>query len=48
MASIRLDHIEKTFPSADTPAVDDVSLDIADGEFVILVATANRSAPSWW
>jgi multiple sugar transport system ATP-binding protein len=37
MASIRLDHIEKTFPGADTPAVDDVSLDIEDGEFVILV-----------
>jgi multiple sugar transport system ATP-binding protein len=37
MASIRLDHIEKTFPGASTPAVDDVSLEIADGEFVILV-----------
>ncbi|HEX6422558.1 MAG TPA: sn-glycerol-3-phosphate ABC transporter ATP-binding protein UgpC [Acidimicrobiales bacterium] len=37
MASIRLDHIEKTFPGAEAPAVDDVSLDIEDGEFVILV-----------
>ncbi|MBN2622796.1 MAG: sn-glycerol-3-phosphate ABC transporter ATP-binding protein UgpC [Acidimicrobiales bacterium] len=37
MASIRLDHISKVFPGADTPAVDDVSLDIGDGEFVILV-----------
>jgi multiple sugar transport system ATP-binding protein len=37
MASIRLDHIEKRFPGADAPAVDDVDLDIADGEFVILV-----------
>jgi multiple sugar transport system ATP-binding protein len=37
MASIRLDHIEKRFPGADSPAVDDVDLDIADGEFVILV-----------
>ena len=37
MASIRLDHISKVFPGADAPAVDDVSLDIGDGEFVILV-----------
>ena len=37
MASIRLEHIEKTFPGASTPAVDDVNLEIGDGEFVILV-----------
>ncbi len=37
MANIRLDHIEKSFPGADAPAVDDVSLDVEDGEFVILV-----------
>ena len=37
MASIRLDHLTKTFSGATAPAVDDVSLDIADGEFVILV-----------
>ncbi len=37
MASIRLDNIEKRFPGADSPAVDDVNLDIEDGEFVILV-----------
>ena len=37
MANIRLDHIEKTFPGADTPTVRDVNLDIADGEFMILV-----------
>ncbi|HEX5945057.1 MAG TPA: sn-glycerol-3-phosphate ABC transporter ATP-binding protein UgpC [Acidimicrobiales bacterium] len=37
MASIRLGHIEKCFPGADAPAVDDVDLDIEDGEFVILV-----------
>ena len=37
MASIRLDHIEKRFPGGGAPAVDDVDLDIADGEFVILV-----------
>jgi multiple sugar transport system ATP-binding protein len=37
MASITLDHIDKRFPGAESSAVDDVSLEIADGEFVILV-----------
>ncbi len=37
MANIRLDHIEKRFPGADAPVVDDVSLDVENGEFVILV-----------
>ncbi len=37
MTSIRLDHIEKRFPGADAPVVDDVSLDVENGEFVILV-----------
>jgi multiple sugar transport system ATP-binding protein len=37
MASIRLDHIVKTFPGAPSPAVDDISLDIPEGEFMILV-----------
>jgi multiple sugar transport system ATP-binding protein len=36
MASIRLDHITKRFGDG-YPAVNDVSLDIADGEFMILV-----------
>ncbi|MGH9233218.1 MAG: ABC transporter ATP-binding protein, partial [Acidimicrobiales bacterium] len=36
MASIRLEHVTKDFGSG-KPAVDDVSLDIADGEFMILV-----------
>ena len=37
MTSIRLDHLSKTFSGSTTPVVDDVSLDIADGEFVIVV-----------
>jgi multiple sugar transport system ATP-binding protein len=37
MAAITLEHIYKTFPGADTPTVTDVNLDIADGEFMILV-----------
>jgi multiple sugar transport system ATP-binding protein len=37
MTAITLEHIYKTFPGADTPTVTDVNLDIADGEFMILV-----------
>jgi multiple sugar transport system ATP-binding protein len=37
MTAITLEHITKTFPGADTPTVTDVNLDIADGEFMILV-----------
>src|SRR5918996_5226937 len=37
MTTIRLDHLTKTFSGSTTPVVDDVSLDIADGEFVVLV-----------
>ena len=36
MAEIILDHITKRFPDG-AVAVDDISLDIADGEFIILV-----------
>src|SRR5690606_27325003 len=37
MANIRLDHIVKSFPGAPSAAVDDVTLEIAEGELVILV-----------
>jgi ABC-type nitrate/sulfonate/bicarbonate transport system ATPase subunit len=37
MTTIRLDHLTKTFSGSTTPVVDDVSLDIADDEFVVLV-----------
>jgi multiple sugar transport system ATP-binding protein len=36
MASIRLDHVTKIY-AGETPAVNDVTLDIDDGEFMILV-----------
>jgi osmoprotectant transport system ATP-binding protein len=35
--AIRLDHVEKRFPGAPNPAVDDLSLDIPEGELVALV-----------
>jgi len=36
MAEVRLDHVTKVF-SGDTPVVDDVCLEVRDGEFLVLV-----------
>src|SRR3954447_24451158 len=36
MAGVRLEHLTKRF-SGDTLAVDDLRLDVADGEFLVLV-----------
>jgi multiple sugar transport system ATP-binding protein len=37
MATIRYDHAERLYPGADKPAVDDLNLEIEDGEFLVLV-----------
>ncbi|MET7401859.1 ABC transporter ATP-binding protein [Dactylosporangium sp. NPDC005572] len=37
MADIVIDHLVKTYPGATTRATDDVSLTVADGEFLVLV-----------
>jgi multiple sugar transport system ATP-binding protein len=37
MASVRFDKVTLVYPGADVPAVDRLELDIADGEFVVLV-----------
>ncbi len=37
MATITVDRVTKTFDRAAAPAVDDVSLEVADGEFMVLV-----------
>ncbi len=37
MTTVTFDHVTRTFPGAGTPAVDGLSLDIADGEFLVLV-----------
>ena len=36
MARIELDHVTKRYPGG-VPAVDDVSLDVLDGEFLVLL-----------
>ena len=37
MASVTFDHASRVYPGADKPAVDQLCLDIADGEFLVLV-----------
>jgi multiple sugar transport system ATP-binding protein len=37
MASVTYDHAERLYPGAERPAVDDFNLEIADGEFLVLV-----------
>jgi osmoprotectant transport system ATP-binding protein len=40
MNAIVFDHVSKTYPGAAQPAVDDVSLDVADGQVVVLLGTS--------
>ena len=37
MATVTFEHVELTYPGADAPTVKDLNLDIADGEFLVLV-----------
>src|SRR4051795_2285814 len=37
MASVTYDHAQRLYPGAERPAVDDLNLEIADGEFLVLV-----------
>ncbi len=37
MATVRFDHATRTYPGNDRPSVDDLVLDIVDGEFLVLV-----------
>ena len=37
MASIKYDNAQRMYPGAEKPAVNDLNLDIEDGEFLVLV-----------
>ena len=37
MASVTYDHAQRLYPGSDKPAVDDLNLEIEDGEFLVLV-----------
>src|SRR3954449_13145431 len=37
MATVTYDHAQRLYPGAERPAVDDLNLEIADGEFLVLV-----------
>src|SRR3954449_6545351 len=37
MATVTYDHAQRLYPGAERPAVDDLNLDIEDGEFLVLV-----------
>jgi multiple sugar transport system ATP-binding protein len=37
MASVTYDHAQRLYPGAERPAVDDLNLEISDGEFLVLV-----------
>lgn len=37
MATVTFDHATRIYPGSDSPAVDNLNLDIADGEFLVLV-----------
>ena len=37
---IRFDHVTKSYPTSSRPALDDVTLDVPDGEFVFLIGAS--------
>ena len=37
MAKVVFDHVSRIYPGNDTPSVDDLSMEIQDGEFLVLV-----------
>src|SRR3954447_3462798 len=43
MASVTYDHAQRLYPGAERPAVDDLNLEIEDGEFLVLVAPSGSA-----
>ena len=51
MAEVVFDHVTRIYPGNDKPSVDDLNLDIKDGEFLVLVGPSGcsrRTATSQW
>jgi cell division transport system ATP-binding protein len=44
---IRCENVTKTYPKQEKPALDDVTLEIAKGEFVFLVSRAPENLLSY-
>ena len=42
MATVKFEKATRTYPGGTTPAVDSIDLEIADGEFLVLVGTFTR------
>ena len=45
MASVTFDRATRMYPGADKPAVDELELDIEDGEFLVLVGPSGCGKP---
>ena len=44
MAEVVFDHVTRIYPGNDKPSVDDLNLDIKDGEFLVLVGPSGCGA----
>lgn len=45
MAEVIFDHVTRIYPGNDKPSVDDLNLDIKDGEFLVLVDLPAAASP---
>ena len=47
MAEVVFDHVTRIYPGNDKPSVDDLNLDIKDGEFLVLVGPSGCGTVSY-
>ena len=46
MAEVVFDHVTRIYPGNDKPSVDDLNLDIKDGEFLVPVSYTHLTLPT--